>query len=127
MRDSAPVVKKEAFWKATIEGGLFCYMIPFNTLVAILIFTTPGPSAWVKALKVVMSAPSLFFQFGWFMACRKFWQVIESGHGGASLPSLTRHGALHEPALGDRANRYSSPVSGMQQPAQSQTVPSLGM
>ena len=127
VRDSAPVVKKEAFWKATIEGGLFCYMIPFNTLVAILICTTPGPSAWVKALKVVMSAPSLFFQFGWFMACRKFWQVIESGHGGASLPILSSHGPLHEPAQRDHANSYSSPVSGMRQPVQLQTVPSLSM
>lgn len=89
MRHSAPVVKREAFAKAAIEGSLFCYMIPFNVLVAFWICTTTGPSVWVKALKVVLSAPGLFFQFGWFVACRNFWIVLHSGHGGAPLQSET--------------------------------------
>lgn len=76
------MVKNAAFLKAAIEGFLFCYMVPFNIIVAYWICTTPGPSGWAKAIKVLLSAPGMFFQFGWFIACHQFWKVLYRGHGG---------------------------------------------
>eukprot|EP00892_Ulva_mutabilis_P007930 jgi/Ulvmu1/5509/UM023_0045.1 len=81
VRKSAPLVKKAAFVKAVTEGSLFMYMVAYNIVVAYWICTTPGSSGWSKAIKVLLSAPGMFFQFGWFMACQQFWKELHKGHG----------------------------------------------
>lgn len=86
VRHNAPMVKNAALLKAIVEGSLFCYMVPFNIVVAYWICTTPGPSAWARAIKILLSAPGMFFQFGWYMACRQFWKELQKGHGGTSSP-----------------------------------------